>query len=1042
MKLIDYIMGEKKEWALQIFQNVLSMCGMIPLRLYDLNKVDKEWKDFYESMGEVDISRLGKDPIKVWPELKTRSRKKIEDLDLHKPEAPWLTLPSYPLPLWEEAMKAKELLSCKTAYIYYWLKGLIKNEMEDDTRLIIKDFLMVGCKKLDIPGKELFLIAGPVLYFADEGQTGQVLYEKILKPSIDYFAKWTQGSSDEMSNLEKVRMMEIMGTLRPFLDERNFKDRLEKAAKAFEGLLLCQWPGPEILRRCMCRELARNSWVLQTTAANAILSELIGKNPKENFTLENIRVIFPILAHKSDLTENNCYLLKPLFKDKKWHLEIIPVQEDDKVSKPKIESIEKEKSSQVEITFLYRIKEKLLSHFKKTGIEKEKGARPIKKVEDYLVYFCQWLDKRLNSMEIAYAQEKLIFFEQWFRQEFGLLAARVEEERPLEAIFMKIAGEIAQFLAADQCDIYRYNNEKESLEIVGCYPSKKNTDPAREDMSGIGENNEMRKRSISYRVIDKKEPRFCRAAIEKNGNLVFEPGDEEIIVNPGFIVRSVVSVPLIVLGRVFGVMEISGRSPFQFRWENLQLLRRISGVISPLIYETLIFHSLADLTKNILQFEMGEEEKYRQICEKMRELFMAYAAVLWHPDRENINHYVPVGWSLKRSDFFKFTELKEKTFFNIKDPECLYNLAINTKGGTRPLTINIEGKLKDESWYKNKPHRQWLKNKEIKEVTHLAIRHSHGDTLILTLYYRRKGEGLNKPWLQVIDFISYHTALLLETLMSQRKWEQGVRNIIHHELKQKVGVILSRTDDIYRFLWKHAPGSIRKLYMGASGAKSKIDLVFQDIKSYSLSLSYLLDILQDPENFEKLKRSYTHPLHYVALKQKQDFDSKEEKTLVNLKRMFNEVFMNTWEIRRDRDLSYTYDGPDDGPFLLMERDHLGTILNNLVDNAVKYAIPETSIDAKVSVTDYSLEFKLSNFAESIEEYEEYSIFNENVRGSNSVDKNGQGQGLYLARLYCELYEGELALEIDRSGDYPLFTFLVSFPKKILKTNPIDKEEKG
>ena len=54
-------------------------------------------------------------------------------------------------------------------------------------------------------------------------------------------------------------------------------------------------------------------------------------------------------------------------------------------------------------------------------------------------------------------------------------------------------------------------------------------------------------------------------------------------------------------------------------------------------------------------------------------------------------------------------------------------------------------------------------------------------------------------------------------------------------------------------------------------------------------------------------------------------------------------------------------------------------MENLVSNAVKYALPNTSIDAVVKITDYSVEFYLSNEAECFkEEGEEFSIFNEEL----------------------------------------------------------------
>lgn len=1038
MMLIDYILKNKKEWALQVIQNILSLCGMVPLRLYDLNNVDPVWEEFYESMEEIDLASLGKDPINVWPELKKRAEGKIVNLDKRKQQAPWVTTPSYYLPLWSEAMKAEELLACKTAFIYRWLKGREKNGMNSDIQFIINGYLMIGCKKLDIQGREWFLIAGPVLWCLEkEKKTGETFYNEILKPLIDYFAQWTKDTTDDLSQLERIRMMDIIGSLRPSLDEKNFKDRLEKSSKSFEALLLCEWPEAEILQRCMCRDLAIDNWTIHTTSLNEIINKLKNGEPGNRGLLENLKIQFPVTTHKSHLTTHHCYLFDASFKNDKWRSTIHPVKEEEKICNPRIVVLPQ--SEKPKTRSLKKMIFKLPHFFERGKINKSNDIF-ISEIEDHLVYFWEWIQKRVDSMEIAYFQERLIFFEQWFRQEFGILAAGVEDKDPLTAIFKRIASEIAQLLSADQCDIYRYNSEEEILEIAGYFPEEKDIDPVREAMRTIGKNREKRKRSISYRTLDDKEPHFCRAAVKQNGKFKFEPETEEFFVDSVFKDHSVIAVPLMVTGRVFGVLEISGFSSFQFNWENRQFLRRIGDVISPLVYEILIFHSLSMLTQTVLEFKKPEVEKYHQICEKMRELFMAYTAVLWQPDRENSSHYVPIGWSSKRSDLYKFTDSKEKTFFDIKDSGCLYRLASKDNTGSAPLTINIDDKLNDETWDRNKPHRQWLKTEKIKDVTHLVINISQENMLILTLYYHRIGEGLNKPWFQVTEFISHHTALLLEALMSQKKWEQEVRNIIHHELKQKVGVILNRTNDVYNFLGKHAPRGITKLFMGVPGAKSRFDLVFQDINSYSKSLSDLLYILLNPDTFEQLRRSPAHPLHFIALKQKKLLESNKKKVSVNLKLMFNEVFMNTWEIRQRKELSYTYVGPENGPFLFIEQDHLGTILNNLVDNAVKYAVSKTSIGAQISITDYSLEFRLSNYAEAIEDYEEYSIFNENVRGSNAKEKIGQGQGLYLARLFCEIWGGELALEIDRHSNYPLFTFLISFPKQILTTNPDKQEE--
>lgn len=383
MTLIDYILKNDNKWAIQVFQNILSLCAMVPLRLYDLKKVDPVWKEFYESMEEIDLDLLGKDPIKVWPELKKRAGKKSENLDKRMQEAPWVTTPSYYLPLWGEAMNAEELLTCETAFIYRWLKGRGKNGKDSDTRLIINDYLMIGCKKLDIPGQEWFLIAGPVLLcLENERKTGETFCNEILNPLIDYFAQWTKDTTDDLSQLERIRMMEIVGNLRPSLDEKNFRDTLEKSSKSFDALLLCEWPGSEILHRSMCRELAIDTWTIHTTSLNEIINKLKTDKPGSRRSLENLKIRFPVNAHKSQLTPHHCYLFDASFKNGRWRSAIHPVKEEEKIRGPRIIP----PSEKPKTPLLKKMMFGLIHFFERDKIRKNSDIF-ISEIENHLVYF-------------------------------------------------------------------------------------------------------------------------------------------------------------------------------------------------------------------------------------------------------------------------------------------------------------------------------------------------------------------------------------------------------------------------------------------------------------------------------------------------------------------------------------------------------------------------------------------------------------------------------------------------------------------------------
>lgn len=154
---------------------------------------------------------------------------------------------------------------------------------------------------------------------------------------------------------------------------------------------------------------------------------------------------------------------------------------------------------------------------------------------------------------------------------------------------------------------------------------------------------------------------------------------------------------------------------------------------------------------------------------------------------------------------------------------------------------------------------------------------------------------------------------------------------------------------------------------------------------------------------------------------------------LDMRQQFNGSFRTLWNERKRKRLRLEYLASSEVEILFHEQN-LSHILENLCDNAVKYALENTIIIASAKIYPYSMNITISNVGQCLDEGEEYSIFEDSYRGANSVDKTGEGMGLFIVRGICELYGVELSYHgISRQEGNCEHNFILSFPLDLVKT---------
>ena len=100
---------------------------------------------------------------------------------------------------------------------------------------------------------------------------------------------------------------------------------------------------------------------------------------------------------------------------------------------------------------------------------------------------------------------------------------------------------------------------------------------------------------------------------------------------------------------------------------------------------------------------------------------------------------------------------------------------------------------------------------------------------------------------------------------------------------------------------------------------------------------------------------------------------------------------------------------DKNHFIKADENHLRTIIQNLVENAIRYSFPGKEIELAVSAKDKEVRFSCKNEGIGIPKDKQKFIFSKFFRAKNAVEKigGGTGLGLYITHEMVKLNKGKI-----------------------------------
>ena len=132
-----------------------------------------------------------------------------------------------------------------------------------------------------------------------------------------------------------------------------------------------------------------------------------------------------------------------------------------------------------------------------------------------------------------------------------------------------------------------------------------------------------------------------------------------------------------------------------------------------------------------------------------------------------------------------------------------------------------------------------------------------------------------------------------------------------------------------------------------------------------------------------------------------------------------------------RDLDVEADIPDDSVLVLGDNDLITQVIYNLLENATKFAAPDTTLYLGLAIRGEKAEVTVRNVGQTIPAEEIPLLFERFHKSdkSRSVDKDGYGLGLYIVKTIVEQHKETISVTSEAGVTAFRFTMPLAWPVK-------------
>ena len=646
----------------------------------------------------------------------------------------------------------------------------------------------------------------------------------------------------------------------------------------------------------------------------------------------------------------------------------------------------------------------------------------------------------------AYVYETFVLIRNFLNRNFGtFVGPSPGTSGDSRNVGGRLIRAVTKLFDADEGAIYRvnYSAGDRKLEVYGSYtdfasPTER-SERLHSFMGSICASQE-RKVSISYRAADTAQTQVCDffnsitgVSIPSNQPMAFPP---EIHNQCG---KSGCAVPIVIDGRVWGIVQLISKHPYGFPIEKVKKLEDLSNMISPFFHYQAIFSILAQIYQEIADPNKTFLEKTKRICVLLLDLFMCDSAAVFLRTRSGQLYPQAARF---RPDIDNF--LRAEADNSIQTVARLQSLEVSALEDIGPeAQIYFMGAPPFDDAFFARCENQYLSTRNGSLIIAIPLAEASLGTAgtpnsatgptsafgLITLFLERKGSYEVNQVISASRLLQRYLVVAFQTAFANFVWEGTTRRVLHHEI-QRLSVELESRLKVAKRLVDD---------VNDDDLQFRLNRSMEDLQAHYNDLKHFSDMFRSLPQIEK-----QDPMVAAAQKIKQEDDQLGilRHAPTDLREMAQTCF-KSWKaqselrgIRIDVQIATR-------PMVAMNARNLRDVLGNIAENAIKYADESSEISVRLMVDNGKFRLFIENIAPPLSEDDLARVFEDGFRGEYAIKNKipGMGRGLHYARAIMRLYQGEVRYKLRprSSAEGPDAEFVVWHSVEVLFPRSISVE---
>lgn len=247
--------------------------------------------------------------------------------------------------------------------------------------------------------------------------------------------------------------------------------------------------------------------------------------------------------------------------------------------------------------------------------------------------------------------------------------------------------------------------------------------------------------------------------------------------------------------------------------------------------------------------------------------------------------------------------------------------------------------------------------------------------------------------------------------------------------------------------------SFERMAEAARARTEFVSIISHQLRNPLSSIRWQLEVLLREQSFDKRVRSYLEGINEYSVRLARLVNDLltvsriENNRLIltpssfSIAELTEKIIQDNTPFANASNISFNLQVQNGVSLIHADESHIRWALENLINNAIRYSTPRTTITIHIAKKSPLIIWRIINKGTPISSYDARYIFKKFFRANGSAHQyvDGSGLGLFIAKSVVEASGGEIGFSSDKTGKTEFWLTLPRANGKATKTKPKIKQ---